>query len=584
MKSTKINIFFLSLFLGITLHSCLDLDPQDQLGGEAMWTSVEDYEQFANNFYSWTRDFKTILDGAHSDRRSDLIALESYDKYSHGSNTVLASDANYTNNYNNIRRTNLLLQNAESFSNPNDIAQYVGEAYFFRAYCYFDLLQLYGDAIITKTPLDIDSPEMNQKRNNRSEVVDLILEDLEHAIAKLPEFKNIGSVGYARISREGANAFLSRVALYEGTWQKFRGNVERAKALLDIAAKAAKKVIDSQQYQLFGTYAESAALGDSAQKYMFILEDVKSNPKGLTKKDNKEYILARCHDEVLSPIGTNITKGCLNNFFWITRKFANMYLCSNGLPIEYNGTTNEQFQGYGKKKSEFQNRDNRMKYTLLEPGVRYFSNAKSRVNWDDSDYSNSNNYEVYNPKIGTCYNNQKWCTERFVEDEKEGYDYPVIRYAEVLLNYAEAVYELYESEGRADEQAVTDALNISLNLVRRRVNPDMEKLTVEFVKKHGLDMRTEIRRERSIELFHEGFRLDDLKRWKTAETEMPQDLLGIKKTGTDYEAEKISYPTNLDGCIIVESGRSWAERNYLYPLPSDQLQLNSNLGQNPGWE
>ena len=558
--------------------SCLNLDPQDQLGGNAMWTSVSDYEQFANSFYGWTRDFSDILDGEHSDKRSDIITYETYNAYSHGSNTVPSSDSRYTDNYDNIRRVNLLLQNMKSFSNFSDIAQFVGEAYFFRAYSYFDLVQLYGDVIITKTPLDINSPEMKQERNNRGEVVDFIIDDLNKSVELLPNFSELGNVGYARISKEGANSFLSRVALYEGTWQKNRGNIERGKNLLDIAAKAAKNVIDSKQFALFGTEGTSVSLGDSAQKYMFILEDVPSNPAGLQKKDNHEYIFARCHEEVLSPIGTNITKGCLNNVLWITRKFANMYLCSNGLPIEYNGQINPLFQGYNTKKSEFINRDNRMRYTLLMPGTRYFSNVlgQSRISWDNSDYEDSNQSVMYNPTSGTCYNNQKWCTERFVQDTKEGYDCPIIRYAEVLLNYAEAIYE-------RDDKIEDIDLDMSLNLVRCRVNKNMPKLSNKFVTDNGLNMREEIRRERTIELFNEGFRIDDLKRWKTAEIEMPQDMLGIKKSGTEYESTNLKYPTNIDGCIIVESERTWGEKNYLYPIPSDQIQLNPNLKQNPGW-
>lgn len=111
----------------------------------------------------------------------------------------------------------------------------------------------------------------------------------------------------------------------------------------------------------------------------------------------------------------------------------------------------------------------------------------------------------------------------------------------------------------------------------------MPKLSNKFVTDNGLNMREEIRRERTIELFNEGFRIDDLKRWKTAEIEMPQDMLGIKKSGTEYESTNLKYPTNIDGCIIVESERTWGEKNYLYPIPSDQIQLNPNLKQNPGW-
>ena len=97
-------------------------------------------------------------------------------------------------------------------------------------------------------------------------------------------------------------------------------------------------------------------------------------------------------------------------------------------------------------------------------------------------------------------------------------------------------------------------------------------------------MLGEIRRERTVELFLEGFRRDDLKRWKTAETEMPQDMLGVKVKGTAYEADNMKNPLDADGRVILESGRRWAPKNYLFPIPNDQLQLHPNLGQNPGWE
>jgi hypothetical protein len=465
----------------------------------------------------------------------------------------------------------LLLQNAASYPKQDEIKRYVGEAYFFRAYSYFDLLQLYGDVIITKTPLDIDSPEMSMPRNNRIEVADFIIEDLNKAIENLPSYSALGSAGYGRISKEGAQAFLSRVALYEGTWQKFRGNVTKGKELLNIATNAAKSVIDSNQFYLFGTSGNSAALGDSAQKYMFILENQQSNPAFAKKSDNHEYIFGRNYDEALLKININLTKGYLNNAVWVTRKFANMYLCDDGLPIE----KSSRFQGYAQKASEFTNRDNRMKYTMLVPGSRYYNNVSTncRIAWDDTDISRS---LLYNPSSNSCYNNQKWASERLVADTYEGYDYPIIRFAEVLLNYAEAVYER--------DDAITDAdLNLSLNLVRNRANKTMPKLSNALVNSNGLSMREEIRRERTIELYLEGFRIDDLKRWKTAETEMPQDMLGIKWQGTEYQTVNFSFPKNSEGCIIIESGRVWEDKNYLYPLPIDQLQLNPNLGQNPGW-
>lgn len=558
--------------LGCLTYSCLDLDPKDQIADGNYWQEASDFKLFANQFYGWTRDFSnSVYDAPHSDKRSDLILDKSgTNVYSNGTNSIPTGDNNYTDNYNRIRRTNILLQKADSYGNQSDIEQYIGEAKFFRAYCYFELLQLYGDVIITKKPLDVTDPEMKVARNDRSEVVDFMIQDLKDAAGQLPL---TSAVENGRVGSEGAWAFLSRVALYEGTWQKFRGNEARGKELLDVAAKAAKEVINSKNISLY----TPAILGDSAQKYMFILEDVKSNPAGLLKASNTEYIFSRRHDETLNPIGKNITKECLANAQQIAQKFAALYLCQDGLPIEKSSLY--LFKVDGIIAHEYQNRDNRMLYTLCVPGGYYWSNENSRVNWtSDAADKASASIKGYSPANGSGYANQKWAAERKVQTNSEGYDYPVIRYAEVLLNYAEAVYE-------RDDAISDDDLNISLNLVRNRINKSMPKLSNNLVTANGLNMREEIRRERTVELFNEGFRIDDLKRWKTAETEMPKDFLGIKWTGTEYATKwpNVSYAKNSDGYIILETGRKWESKHYLYPLPTDQLQLNPNLKQNPGW-
>lgn len=574
MKLYKKALLILSL--GLTLNSCLDLDPQDQLADGNLWGAADDFKYFATNFYGWTRDFKSVIsDGAHSDWRSDLMTSSSVNMYSNGSNPIPTSDGNYTSNYAHICRCNLLLQKAASFSGNGDISRYVAEAKFFRAYSYFDLVQLFGDVIITKEPLDITSPELRMSRNDRSEVIDFVIQDLKDAAEVLPEI--IATDEEGRISKWGAYAFLSRVALYEGTWQQNRNNEERGKALLSIAADAAKKVIDSKQFELF----KPAALGEMAYKYLFILENVQSNPANLTKSANKEYIFYRRHDETIAPIGTNITHGCVANVQYINRKFVNMYLCSNGLPIDHTKSA-DVFKGYGGLTTEFENRDNRMKNCLLAHGTKYWDNDKPRIDWKGMDGEDATNAITCNVFQGSGYQNQKWGTERKVADTFEGYDFPIIRYAEVLLNYAEAMYELGTTG-----KALDDALNISLNLVRLRVNPDMPKLTTSFASENSLNMREEIRRERTIELYNEGFRVDDLKRWNTAIVEMPKPILGVKWTGTDFAtswAGASNMAKDSDGCLILENSRRWGSKNDLYPLPVDQCQLNPNLGQNPGWQ
>ena len=567
--------YILGLFSMLTFQSCLDMEPKTQLADTNYWQTPDHFKLFATQFYGWTVDFKKLDDSPHSDVRSDLRTGITLDVYSNGTNSIPSSDKTYTNNYNRIRQVNTLLQQAEGYAAPADIETSVGEAHFFRAYCYFDLLQVYGDVIITRTPLDIDSPEMQMARNSRDEVVDFILEDLEEAIRLLPEANEISSKDEGRLSSQAASAFLSRVALYEGTWQKFRNggqNNDRSSALLDIAATSAHDVIESGFFELFAP----EELGTEAYKYLFILENDKSNPAGITKSGNKEYIFTRRHDPTLASIGFNITQGRLGNAVYVTRKMANMYLQSNGLPI------NPQTWDYSKVDSEFKDRDNRMSNTLMIPGHTYWGTGGGRIDWTGSAEEIANaSHKNFMPSTGTGYFPHKWCCERDgVPTGMEAYDYPIIRYAEVLLNYAEAVFE-------RDDKISDEDLAISLNLTRKRVNPNMPDLTNAFVSANNLDMRTEIRRERTVEFYDENFRIDDLKRWKTAEEEMPMNLTGVKWRGTEYEtkwSDASSKTMDAEGCIICEQGRVWEEKHYLYPLPIDQLKLNPNLKQNPGWE
>lgn len=569
-------VYILGLLCAMSFQSCLDMEPKTQLADTNFWQSPEHYKLFATQFYGWSADFKWLDGSIHSDIHSDLFTAKTFDIYSNGTNSIPPSDKNYTDNYNHIRQVNTLLLQAESYATPNDIATYVGEAYFFRAYCYFELLQAYGDVIIVRTPIDIDSPEMRQLQNPRTEVADFIIDDLNKAVSLLPDHNEISSSDEGRLSSQAASAFLSRVALYEGTWEKFHDNGgrnnERVTSLLDIAAKAAREVIDSNFFELFAP----ADLGDFAYKYLFILENDKSNPAGIVKSANKEYIFTRRHDPVLNTIGFNITQGRLGNALYVTRKMANMYLDDKGLPID------PQTWNYSGMADEFKKRDNRMKNQIMIPGETYWGTGGGRIDWSGSPEEIENaSHKNFIPSTGTGYFPYKWCCERDgVPVGNEAYDFPVIRYAEVLLNYAEAVFE-------RDEKISDEDLKISLNLTRKRINPSMPDLTNDFVTKNGLDMRTEIRRERTVEFFDENFRIDDLKRWKTAVDEMCMDLVGVKWDGTEYEtkwSDASTLPRNSEGCIIHETGRNWGDRNYLLPLPADQLKLNPNLKQNPGWE
>lgn len=569
------------LSCGLLCSACMDFEPEDKMGDNQVWNSQDNFQLFANQFYGWLRDIQAsnyqsgLSDGVHSDFRSDLICTSNENIYSMGAFTKPATDGNYSTLYKRIYYTNLLIQHAAEFGKSR-VGAPLGEAYFFRAYLHFELVQIYGDVILLTKPLDIDSEELTASRDSRTIVIDQILADLDSAAIYLPDMP----LEDGRLCKDAAYAMAGRVALYEGTWEKFHKedmwqtgdinsttNSDRVKKLLHKAITCSEKVMTNGNFQLFS----NATLAEHSYRYMFILEDAaQCNPANVGKAANKEYIIKKRH-RAGDKMALNITHAMTNNIVYYTRKFANMHLCQDGLPID----KSPLFMGYNAPNDEFKNRDNRMLMNMLQHGESYWTNdGKWRTTWTDADLANS----LTNSAVGnTGYHNKKWGVERQVDDNFESMDWPVLRYAEVLLNWAEAKYEY-------DGQINDGDLNRSLNQVRKRSNPKMKPLTNALVVANGLDMRQEIRRERTVEFILEGMRIDDLKRWATAKTEMPMDQEGILYNSW-FEANwpNCPYAISANGCVLLYTGRQWDDKCNLYPLPSDQCQLNPNLGQNPGW-
>jgi hypothetical protein len=575
LYSKYITILMMAISIGIPFgcNDALDLEPQDRVSDATFWNDATQFKLAANNFYGYLRTFGNGNGDGHNG--SDLGADRGV--FARGTNTIVSNDENYNNAYRWIRNINYLLAKAVEFKDPESIKVYVAEAKFFRAYVYFDkLLTSYGGVILIRDVLSTVSPELTAARSTRDETIDFIIQDLEEAIPDLPDESAIAAADKGRVSKQAAQAFLGRICLYEGTWQKYRsGNSSRYNTMLDKAISNSDAVITAGLHALF----KPAALGDSALKYLFILENQKSNPAGITKSANTEYILSVRYESnnLLKVIPGQISFGALGAD--MSRKMADMYLCSDGLPID---KTSVAFSR-ATLKSEYQNRDNRMRYYMMIPGYPYWQNATNwHINWDWSAADLANARPAHNPWSNdiTGYNNQQWAAERQVPNSQEGYDYPVIRLAEVYLNYAEA---LYERNG-----VISDAdLDKSLNKVRNRVNASMPKLSNAFVADNGLDMREEIRRERAIELQGEGFRMDDLKRWYIAHIELVKPLLGVRWKGTEFETKYTNAPTLTEGGDVLAdpvSERKFSEKNYLIPIPTNQIQLNTNLKQNPGWE
>jgi hypothetical protein len=579
MKKQLFNYLTIVMVMAVCIvaplgcKDALDLQPLDRVSDVSFWKESTEFKLAANKFYDYLRSFGNGNGDGHSG--SDLGADRG--AFARGTNTIVSNDANYNDAYKWIHNINYMLEKAKDFKSPDQIKAYVAEAKFFRAYVYFDkLLTSYGGVILIKNVLTTESPELKAARNTRDETVDFIIQDLEEAIADLPLESDIVATDKGRISKGAAQAFLGRVCLYEGTWLKFRNqNATRSNALLDKSAANSNAVITSNLYSLF----KPQALGDSALKYLFILENQKSNPANITKSANQEYILAVRYESnnLLKTIPNQISFGALGAD--MSRVMADMYLSVDGLPID---KTKLPFSRVTLK-SEFANRDNRMRYFMMVPGYRYWQNATNwHINWDWSAIDLKNARLPHDPWSNDIsgYSNQQWAAERQVPNFQEGYDYPVIRLAEVYLNYAEAVYERAGSISDQD-------LDKSLNLVRNRVNASMPKLSNAFATANGLKMQEEIRRERAVELQGDGLRMDDLKRWYIAHIELTKPVLGVRWAGTEYATKYTTNPPALtaEGDVIADplNERKFTEKNYLIPLPTNQLQLNPNLTQNPGW-
>ncbi len=570
MKNIRIPIYILVLLT--TLVSCektLNLEPLDKYSETTFFKTAEQFKLFANQFYTNLPNFTTQNT---RDTYSDILIPWAPSEVSNGSYSPTPNSALWSNSYSAIRNATYLMAKAEAAPDniQASIKVYRGEAAFFRAMAYFNLLKDFGGVPIIDKVLDLDDADLLYgARDTRENVVSYILNDIGAAIDDLPLEAAIPGGDKGRVSKGAALALKARIALFEGTWRKFRN--QDGNALLDAAIEASGQVVDGNYYQLFD---RRDVLGDNSYRYFFILDNQRANAANLTKSAQNEYIFVNRYDPTIRPTagGTNAHLSPSASL-----KFANLFLCTDGLPIELSPL----FQGRQTPEQEYENRDLRMTTVLQRPFTQFWAQtpAEYRRNWAAPN-AGGNIFDInFGNTTRTGYYPVKFRTE---VAPPTGIDFPVIRYAEVLLTRAEAVYERHGSIS-------DDELDKTINKLRDRTN--VARLTNGLIAANpGMDMRTEIRRERTVELFLEGFRFDDLRRWKTAETEMPQAIKGVLRTGTAFETDPrwagIEFPLDENGYIIVEgtSNRRFESRHYLMPLPTRQILINSQLAQNEGWD
>jgi hypothetical protein len=473
----------------------------------------------------------------------------------------------------NVRAANYFLDNIHRVPDGGKKSQYVGEGYFYRAWAYFKLLKQFGDLpIIKKALTTADQDILYSPRSSRTDVTKFIVSDLDSAISKMGDKT---SAGANRINRDVALAFESRVCLYEGTWEKYHQNdafkgTSDGTAFLNAAVIAAQTVVSGGNYSL--------TTGNPNQVYYNLFNTVKTQ-----LSNDPEVMLYRSYDRVA--YGDNFGNEVWNwpNGSGITQDMMNMYLCSDGNPI----SISPLYQGDHDIRQIIQNRDPRLVQTVMNPG----DPVTISLTGDTTKFLVP---QIINQQGDpTGYDSQKFRQPQI--DPATGLystdlAYIIFRYAEVLLNYAEAKAEL----GQLSQSDV----DITINKLRDRVGMPhliLGSIAVDPawpIYGYSLpDYLYEIRREREVELFSEGFRYDDLMRWRADKL-----FVGKRPKGAYYTAElKSAWPglvtdanNYIDPYLNVLNGSNggWGfnpGKNYLKPIPTNELTLNTALKQNPGW-
>ena len=587
----------------LTLSSCEDMlnkIPQDELSPDSYFRNETELQLFSNTFYN------NLLDKSPYDEQSDqYVEYTLSDEIIGGTKRIPpATGGGWT--WTDLRKMNTLLAYApEQCEDQAVLEKYMAVTRFFRAYFYFEKVKRFGDVPWYETELGSADPALYNPRDSREFVMTKMLEDVNYAIEHLPSEKfSSSSSGPFRVNKWAALALKSRFCLFEGTYRKYHGlelEGNDSKFYLEQAAAAAKEIIDNGPYKLYNT-----GHPESDYQNLFTAEDANTD----------EYILAIKFDYSLAihHNGTAYSLLATQGRPGVTRKVVCLYQMTDGSNFtDRQGWQTMQFA------EEMQDRDPRLAQTVRGLG-----------------YTRIGQTEVLAPDFSACvtgYQPVKFVQEptasggQVDRNDRSTNDLPVYRYAEALLNYAEARAEL--------ETLTQDDLDITVNDIRSRAgmpavvmaeandSPDWYLSSADYgftnVSGANKGIILEIRRERTIELAQEGFRYNDLMRWAAGYC-VDQPIYGMYFPGAgqyDLTGDGVpdiclydgdSAPAGLpEGVTAYKLGSEMIlvgaegdggyasltsdvrngfnpERDYLYPIPTNERTLNRNLTQNPGWD
>ena len=576
------NIKILFILLIATLFGCsddlLNKEPLSDVTEDNFFTKASDLQLYTNGFYRMLPSI-SIYNG---DNRAGNILETTLSEEMRSARTIPTTGGGWDWGY--LRDINYFLENYQKGDDAAAIAHYGGVARFFRAYFYFDKLKRFGAVPYYDYTIDPDDEESLQKpRDSRQFIVDKILEDLDIAIEDLNEEQQT----YA-VTKYTALALKSRVGLYEGTYEKYRG-ISDYETYLQASIDASEELMNNSPY---GVYTS----GNPNTDYLNLFNEHDVN--------GAEVIMSREFTRDID-VTHNVNYYTTTSSYGrpgMPKDLVNTYLNADGTRFTDQPNYNQIFFT-----EEVANRDPRLSQTIRTPG-----------------YTRKGQTQELPPNLGatvTGYQIIKYVTEpQYDTNEQSITDLPIFRFGEILLNFAEAKAEL----GTATQADIDNSINLlrdrvamphlSITEVNNDPDPYMQD---QYPQVNGSNngLILEIRRERRIELYMENFFWDDIVRWEAGQF-ITRPLRGLYVPGPgeydfdgDGDTDVVFYegdaPGNqVEGIQYLRLGsdvylsannlidpqpnfnnRSFDEnRDYLYPIPRIELQLNPNLEQNPGWE
>ncbi len=538
-----LSIIAAALLMG-SFSSCsdfLDRYPLEELSDESFWKTEKDAEMAVSNLYNvlptWDVD-----EAINSD---DAVHGIKWAAGNQSKGVYDPSDYGWSGEYGYIRQANLILEKIQEMDLSEDAYKKLeGQARFFRAYTYFTLIRSFGAVPYIDKPLELTDVE-NITRTPKDEVYAKVMEDFDIAIADLPVQWDETNSG--RITKGAAMAMKARAALYYNNWQT--------------AMDEAKKVMDLGQYELYDK--------DNTGRYKELFWEVADGCD--------EFILSVQYN---APTRTHYLIGweCFPTLGWgglnPTQSLVDAFEDINGAPIA-NSTIYDST-------NPFANRDPRLEVNVLHDGETMYG-----VTIKVAPLSSSGNTGIgqHGDATATGYYQQKWL-DPSIDPQSTGWDmgkdWVVIRYAEVLLTYAEAKNELSPLDPSAFD---------AVNQVRRRVGmPDLQNTDPTKPTYCGTqdDLRKRIWNEWRVEFALEGGKRQwDIRRWGIAKDVLNAPFEGLRYTLVDDP----NAPKGDNGkkCILYVgeplklTGSHYEDHNYLLPIPQTEIDLNPKLEQNPGY-